>query len=296
MTKTRNFLIVSILALAISLPTGLAMAQDTADAAVRRIYEGVEEGRLEVAWQALPPSYQSDIRNILQNLAPETEIELEVWNQSMGAMTKLLRVVRDKSNYILGHPMLASQVGDESKRDEAQGFLSGAADLLEIIFKSALTDPKKLASLDVEAYLAQVGPRLYKIFREIEAKSSPKEPQGKTIISLVSSQGDSARLSLQEPGKPAEEEDFVRVEGKWLPKELVDGWDAQMEQVESTLQMAALQAQDEEKIAQQRMMLGMLDQSLDQMAAANSQEEFNTAAQALIGAVFMAAASQPQGQ
>ncbi|MEE8585973.1 MAG: hypothetical protein V3T83_14100, partial [Acidobacteriota bacterium] len=110
------------------------------------------------------------------------------------------------------------------------------------------------------------------------------------------SQGDSARLSLQGPGKPAEEEDFVRVEGKWLPKELVDDWDAQMEQVESTLQMAAFQAQDEEKIAQQRMMLGMLDQSLDQMAAANSQEEFNTAAQALIGALMMAAASQSQGQ
>ena len=42
-----------------------------------------------------------------------------------------------------------------------------------------------------------------------------------------------------------------------------------MEQVASTLQMAAIEAQDEEKIAQQRMMLG-LDQSLDQMAAANS--------------------------
>ncbi len=296
MTKTRNSFVASLLALAISLPSALAMPQESADAAVRRVYEGLEEGRLEQVWQALPSSYQSDIRNILRNLAPETETEIELWNQSMGVMAKLLRLVRAKSDFILGHPMLAAQVADQGKRDEVQGILMGVADLVEIIIGSAFSDPDNLASLDVDGYLREVGPRLYKIFRDLQAKSSTKQPEGKTVVTLISSQGDSAKLSILEPGRPAREDDYLRVEGKWLPQEMVEGWDAQMKQVQSTLQMAALQAQDEEMIAQQRMMMGMLDQSLDQMAAADSQEEFNTAAQTLVGAVMMAAAAQAQGQ
>lgn len=296
MTKTRTCIVVLTLVLAAGWTAALASPQETADLAIQRVYDGVEQGRLEVAWQALPPSYQSDVSNLLKSLAPETETELELWNQSMGVMTKLQRLLREKGDYILGHPMLAAQVPDQSKLDEFRGYMSGIADFLEIIFSSALTDPQKLASLDIGAYLADVGPRVYKIFRELESKSSTGQTEGKTIITLVSSEGETARLSFQEPGEEAEEKDFVLVEGKWLPKEMVDGWDEQMAEVQGTLEMAALQAQDEEMIAQQRMMLGMLDQSLDQMLAANSQEEFTNAAQALVGAVMMAAAAQSEGQ
>lgn len=297
MTKTRNCIIALTIALAFGWTAASPAPQETADAAMQRVYDAVEQGRLEVAWQALPPSYQADIRNLLQTLAPETEAELEMWNQSMGVMNKLLRVVRDKGDYILGHPMLAAQVPDQSKHDEIRSLMTGFADLLEILFSGPLADPQKMASLDIDAYLADVGPRLYKIFKDLETKSSGGQPKGKTVITLLSSEGDSARLSFQEPGEEAEEKDFVRVEGKWLPKEMVDGWDAQMEEVEGTLQMAALQAQDEQMLAQQRMMLGMLNQSLDQMLAANSQEEFTNAAQALVGALMMAtAAAESQGQ
>lgn len=297
MTKTRNCIIALTIALTFGWTAASPAPQETADAAVQRVYDAVEQGRLEVAWQALPASYQADIRNLLQTLAPESEAELEMWNQSMGVMNKLLRLVRDKGDYILGHPMLAAQVQDASKHDEIRSVMTGIADLLEILFSGPLADPQKMASLDIDAYLADVGPRLYKIFRELEAKSSGGQTKGKTVIALVSSEGDSARLSFQEPGEEAEEKDFVRVEGKWLPKEMVDGWDEQMEQVQGTLEMAALQAQDEEMLAQQRMMLGMLDQSLDQMLAASTQEEFTNAAQALVGAVMMAAAAaESQGQ
>lgn len=183
-------------------------------------------------------------------------------------------------------------MNDEVTPERLKPFLSALGDILDI-FMGILADPRNLGTLDVEAYLADAGPKLFGIFLKLQEIAPPENRTlgklGDTAVSVVSSEGDSARLRLETPGQPAEEQDFVQVEGKWLPQSLVENWEGQMAEVKGAVEMAALRSLDEQSIAQRNMMMGMLEQTLDQMLASGSQEEFNTAAQALVGAVMMAA-------
>ena len=265
---------------------------ETPDEAVERVAKGLSQNRPEVLWEALPPSYREDINGLIHEAAAKADPEL--WNKSFGVIRKVSRLLDEKRDFILSHPMVAQQkeqMGDVEKNwDSVVGIFS-------VVVNSELGDLEKLEQMDVHDFLAGTGSKL---MNEI-AKASALTPEdsfrtemgnlAKTKATVVSSDGDQARVKVEVPGKPAKEEDYVRVEGYWVPAEMANDWDKEM--AEARDKIAELSgAQDEQKKQQMMMQIAMVDGALDSLLNANSEAEFQAGVGAMMGMAMGAMMSQ----
>ena len=269
-----------------------APVAETADQAVLQVTEGLADGRPQVLWHALPASYQQDVTDLIHEFG--STMDAELWNRSFGVIQKVTRVLDEKREFILDHPMLATQIED---RDEAEDAWEDLVDILEILANSDLADLDRVKKLDVERFLSGTGAELFERFKEIEAFAPTEKVPGFGLAdaeaTLISSEGDNARVRVQVPGQPAKEEDFVRVEGKWIPAAMAAEWEQTM--AEAHEQLAGFSG---EKMQQNKsatlMQLSMIEGALDQLLATKTAAEFNTAVGGLMGMAMGAMMAQAQ--
>ncbi len=253
----------------------------SADEAVRLVTDGLADGRPEVVWHALPASYQGDITELVHGFAGKMDAEL--WNRTFEVVEKATQVLDEKRDFILDHPMLASQMDD---RDEAEEAWDAVVDILEIVVESDLSDLDRMKKLDVERFLSKTGGDLFDGFEALAAISPTGSMPGLNLAdaeaTLLSSDGDSARVRVEIPGQPTEEMDFTRVEGKWIPAEMAAEWDDTM--AEARLELAKLSGEEMAKNKAATMMqLTMVEGALDQLLATKNEQEFNNAIGGLMG-------------
>jgi hypothetical protein len=144
---------------------------------------------------------------------------------------------------------------------------------------SEISTVEGLKSLDPPAFLAGTGSALVKLIRE--APPSSAAPDGNVSlaqlraakISIVKAEGDTATLSMTVEGKPPAEFMLKRVDGKWLPTEMADGWAAKMGMAKLGLGQMNVAAQK----PQAMLMLQMADGVLEQLLAAKDEAAFNAA-------------------
>src|SRR6185436_14057880 len=90
-----------------------------------------------------------------------------------------------------------------------------------------------------------------------------------------SPKGDSAVVLIERPGEDPNPTEFVRVEGKWIPKSLADSWIENMGQYRASLVRI-----DSDNLApiKPRVMtlLSSVDALLDQLAAAKDAKQFQS--------------------
>ena len=115
----------------------------------------------------------------------------------------------------------------------------------------------------------------------------------KSKVVLVKQEGDVAVLKLEVEGEPkAEEKTFRKVDGKWLPAEMVDSWDATMTNAKTEL--AGLTITPEMK-AQFNGAVGMVEPILDKLIAAKDQAAFDGEVQGLMAIAAMFGGGPPGG-
>ena len=124
--------------------TSGVVAKGGPDEAVMRVAKGLADGRPEVAWQSLPPSYRDDVTSLV-NLAA-TKMDEDVWNRSFALVQKLTRLAREKRTFILEQPMLTESAGDKKELEAGWDAVAGVLDTLA---NSELSDLSKLENLDV---------------------------------------------------------------------------------------------------------------------------------------------------
>lgn len=272
---------------------GAPPVPETADAAVLQVTEGLADGHPEVVWHALPASYQDDLTGLVHDFAGKMDEEL--WNRTFGVVQKATRVLDEKRGFILDHPMLAAQIEDRKEADEAFDAVVG---ILEVVAKSEISDLDKMKKLDIEKFLSGTGGKLFKEFKRTEAFASNQTTGSLFGLSdakatLISSEGDRARLKLEVPGQPATEEDYVRVEGKWIPAEMAAEWDKTISEAR-----AQLDSFSGEEIAKNKpmvmMQLTMVEGVLDQLLATKSAEQFHTAFNGVMGMAMGAMMAQAE--
>lgn len=268
-----------------------AVPKGGADETVAWVMGGLAEGRPEVLWHALPASYQKDVTKLVHDAADE--MDAEVWNRTFAVLNKLGRVMNEKREFILAHPMVAGQL---TNPDEADANWDAVVGMFDTIVQSDLSDLDKVRQLDVEQFLAKTGGKIMQRMAAASALTAddPWAAQAKALraakASVVSGSGDNVVVRFEMPGKPMKEEAYVRVEGKWVPKEMADGW--QKEMAEAQQGIVGMSGKDSPEKKQQMMMqLAMAEGALDTILAADTADEFN----ASLGSVFglaMGAASQ----
>ncbi len=105
-----------------------------------------------------------------------------------------------------------------------------------------------------------------------EPSFSDKIKQAK--VSVVANEGDTATIKIEVPGEKSDEEKMVKVEGKWIPKNLADNWKTKMDEVRKqleTLTPEKVTAQKEQTLAG----LKQVNEVLAQLEKAENAEQFN---------------------
>jgi hypothetical protein len=296
MNRYATGLFLGLLVLA-SLSTGCSTNEaapiaETADQAVLQVAKGLADGRPQVLWHALPTSYQQDVTDLIHEFG--SKMDAELWNRSFGVVQKITLVLSEKREFILDHPMLASKIEDREEAEEAWDALIG---ILEVVVNSDLSDLDRLKNLDVERFLSETGGELVDRFKQIAAFAPTEKVPGLGFAdakaTLISSEGDTARVRVEVPGQPAKEEDFVRVEGKWIPTAMAAEWDQTIAQAREGLVELSSEKMQQNK-STTLMQLSMVEGALDQLLATKTAAEFNTAVGGLMGMAMGAMMSRAQ--
>lgn len=275
---------VAAMLIAVTLPAVAADIPSSPDGTVRAVAASLADRHPEVLWQALPPTYQSDITELTHAFAEK--MDPAVWDAAFGIGRKTAKVLRDKKDIILASSIFQA-AGEESA--EIEGGWDEMVSSLDAFFVSGVSSLETLKTIDWEQYLATTGRDLMNLAAErskadgddtFDREFTQKLLQ--TEVEVVSSDGDNATLRMTTPGEDPEVEQFTRVEGRWVPTEMAEDWDREI--ADAKQKLAAITDQEiQDGSAQAMVMIGMVDGVLTHLESVTTVEEFDQAIQDLLG-------------
>lgn len=253
-----------------------APQEDTAEAALRYVIDGIKNGQPVVAWNSLPESYQKDVNELVRGFGEK--MDPEIWKEVTGLLSSVQQILIDKQQFIVNHPGVAGSENPE--------VMAAAVPQLAGLLKTVLDSTGNLESLktfDGGEFMKSSGVDLVKQFDALSKLAPPEAAPGPVglaaldniKIETVSTSDSTATLKTTGPNGEEQTMELVRVEEKWLPKEMVDGWEQQM--------AAAREALDgmPDQMDQARPMVAMITGSvkgmLTPLQSAADQEQFNSA-------------------
>ena len=285
--------VVAVLLAAFAVPAVAAEIPDSPDGTVRFVMEQLADRHPEVLWQALPPTYQKDISELTHTFA--AKMDPEVWSSAFALGSRTAALLRDKKDIILASSY-ADMAGDE--RDNLASGWDAGVGFLDSFFSSDVSRLDALETIDWGNYLATTGRDLMNLAAE-RSKASGKDAFDEEItkkleqaeIELVSRDGDSATVKVSAPDEDPEDIELTRVEGRWVPSDMADDWDANV--AEAKQKLAALSDEEIEQSSMQTMMfIGMLDGVVAQLETVETSEEFEQAIQGILGPFLEGMASE----
>jgi hypothetical protein len=253
---------------------------------VERVAHGLAGADLSVAWDAFPASYQRDMNGIAHDLAGA--VDRDLWNRTFAVLGKLTRLFKEKEAFILQHPFVAKHMA-ESAGENADW--SRVVEIIDLLVTCELANVEQLAALDIGSFLDGTGNRFLALLIEASALSSAEhraefEAQRKTLLALraavESTEGGVASVRIEVPGEDATIQRFVRVEEKWIPADLADGWATRIASAKESIARLSDAEMKSNKPAI-LMQMSMVDSALDTLLGAKTAEEFNAGIGAVIG-------------
>ena len=276
-------IVLSVVSLSWSLFAASALAQGSPDQAVMEVVHGLGENQPQVIWQALPASYQNDVSGVVREFAGQMQDSL--WDQTFGTLAKLTRVLDEKRQFVLEHPLVAERL---SQSPNAEATYDAVVTLLKTLLTSDISNLERLSDFDGERFLATTGSQVMAQMGDLVALA----PDSKETLDEISSlhvalsrtEGDRAWIMVEQPGEETREVEMVLVEGKWLRAEMAEAWDSGIASAREQLRQVAF---DPAATAQAGAMLAMVDGALEGLLAAQTSEEFQATLGGLMSLAMM---------
>jgi len=251
-------------------PTLVATAAaGTAEATFQQTLIAFQEGRLDAAYDFLPPSYQADVEKVVHDFAGKMDAEL--WSNGFATLSKVGTLLKSKKPLILG----LDQVKKSSVAQAITPHWDAIATAVQDVARSEISTVEGLKRADVHKLLAAVSQSL---------NGLPLPKFGDVKVHTVSSDSNSAILTYEESKNgESHQVEFVKIEGKWLPKSIVQSWPTGLADAQARLtDLPSRIALVKPGMLQQ---LEVVNGMLDQLQQAKTADEFNSAAGPLIFAL-----------
>lgn len=257
----------------------------TPDQAMLNVARAMQNNDPTGAWHMLPASYQNDLNEVVSAYAAAMDADL--WNAGAATFGKVEEVLRTKQNLIL-NSSFANMAGGRAQLETPYGH---AVTILGILKSSDLMDLQRMRNADLEKVISTTGRELMRELAKIDAENVPVPGMEETLgvrdmfaglqAETISQDGDQALVRITVPGEPAEDVEFVRVEGKWIPADMAEEWEEMIADMrEGVSEIAAIGPAEK---SQALGMLAMVNNVLDQMLAANTAEELEAVLGGLMG-------------
>ena len=265
---------------------------DEPDAFIKVTMQAMEDGKPEMIWGAMPSSYRADITSLIHDFGDK--MDAEVWNRSFAVLSKVVKLLKDKKELILASPMVGGN--PMVKLEDLESNWDSVVRFIDMIVNSEMKTVEGVKSLDVAKFLAKTGGEMMQMFEAgvaaWEQGANHLNKLKNTSTTVVKREGDVATVKIEMPGEPATEEQFIKVDGYWVPKELADNWSKSMDEARAGL--AKITLSDEDKM-QFNQVAGKIDAALDELLAAQDQAAFDGAlTKAMMG--LMSGGSSPPGK
>jgi len=253
----------------------------TAEAAVKAVINGLQQGQAVVLWEFLPESYQKDINDFVRRSARNSDAELH--NRFFQTARRFLTIAQTKRRFILESIREEDGLNNtESTTTEAEFDVS--MKMLETICNCELSEIEKLRSFDGGSFSAGTLTRYFQQLMEHPTfeKREWEELSSRTKVDQVVADDQTVVVRFIDPtesdkSKPdtskMDKIEFARVEGKWIPKELAEAW----KDIAATTKVAQQTSRQRSPQEKEKALkpYEAVDRFLDRLEAANTQEEFD---------------------
>ena len=254
---------------------------DDAKGTAETIISKLAENKPQVLWSALPESYQKDANEVARSAI--ASLDAEVYDKVVGILKKANKILTEKKEFILKNEQLGLLAKD---MDEVSANWDAFTELVAILLDSQLGTYEKAKNIDLGGLLAETGSDLMGKFATISALADEDKWQTEFVAKLkavkieeASTSGEESLLQVTDPDGKVEEQTWVKVEGKWIPKEVKDGWMANIAKAKERI--ATQSAEKEQNKMGAMLVLGMVEGVLDQLDKASTQEDFEAAIEGL---------------
>jgi hypothetical protein len=275
---------IAAIVIACAIPALAVDIPDSPEGTARAVADALADRHPEVLWQALPPTYQKDITDLTHAFAGKMDPAL--WDAVFGIGRKTSALLRDKKDIIMASTTMEA-AGEKSGQVESEW--DSMVSLLDGVFSSRISSLDALKTMDWEDYLATSGRELMNLAAE-KSKASGDDTFEKEFVQalkqskveVVSRDGDTATLRMTAPGEEPTDEQFTRVEGRWVPSDMAAEWDQNV--AEARQKLAEITEEEIQQGSMQAMMIvGMVDGALTQLESVETAEEFDQAIEGLLG-------------
>ncbi len=208
---------------------------ETPAATVTMVLKGMADNRPDVAWSALPKSYQNDVNKVVAKWASITD--KEIYNSYMGLVKRFSVALKQKREIILNTVM---KMAPPEKRKNLGSYIDAVIAVMDEITSSQVMNHEQMLKADVGRFISMHGGTLMKSFMIFNA-AAKKSMDRMTSIKVVevSRSGDKAKLDIVKDGKPQGiPKTFVKIEGRWIPSEMQGVWSKQVANANSNLDKA----------------------------------------------------------
>lgn len=265
--------------------SGSKAKPQTPDGALRNIQESVINNDPVQSFKALPASYRTDIDALIVDAAQR--MDAEIWTQSSDLLEQAVGILKSKRALLLASPMMAST---PNKADIEKNWDAGVS-ILEAFVNSDFVKLDRLRKGNVEGLLAGDGAAIMAQMTDLMANSEQSAEAGKGLaklkamrVSVVSEDGDSAVVKIEAPDEEPAMIDMMRVEGVWIPQEMVAGFKEGIAEAQENLKKIDFTSEEgKQKKTMILMQLGAIKPLLKQLEEAKTQEEL----QAVFGGLMM---------
>ena len=268
---------------------------------VKAVVDRLENNEPQVLWEAMPPSYQADLRELIGEFC--THMDPEVYDRLFRMVNKGVRVLKEKREYFykspvaLSTPMLESMMGDRWNL---------MVSLLDTMAASELASLDSLRRMDPGRFLETTGKDAMAAMDEMRRQfqrtpgPNPWQKLGEAL--------DSAKIHFQPSGEGRgwlrfgsttnamlKDVELVRVDGKWIPQPMATAWKDGVARAREGL--TRLDGPEFKKAKPMiALVLGTLETALDSLLKAGTQKEFDDTLKGLsaVGALMSSMRPRPQ--
>ncbi len=230
--KLRILAIATLLSLVFgcSTGTGTQSAKDPAQA-VNNVIQGIVQYQPQAIWRALPASYQKDVQNIILLGADATD--KEAYDRTVIVAQKAVKILSDKKPLFLA---TLKKMPMPIPPDEIEKSYDAAVIVIKQLVNSDLSKHDNLKTLNVDKFLSSLGSETLKNLVNLNPNAKAQfDGISKVSASLVSTSGDEAKLEITTPQGTKSTEEFVKIEGAWIPKKMKEGWAPGLKRMEEQL-------------------------------------------------------------
>ena len=251
------------------------------DAAIQTVITEFAQGNGGILWEAMPASYQSDVTTLVKLAG--TKVDPEVYDKSFATIGRLAEVVDQQKAFILNTSFLEGRSAEEMAELEAA--LPSIVGVINTLTQSELASSTGLLNFDGQAFFDTTVSTLAGYIEELSVLAGEEyvlSDYANSVVSVVEADDLQATLLMAIPGEEPVEQEFTKVEGRWVPADMASEWAAEL--AEATAELEATSPED--MAAQKPQIMGvltMIDGVLTQIAAAETQEQFD---QSLQGAMM----------